>query len=1374
MLPSSGYFRSLTCPFFKSGFCERPHCHFRHVAEPTPSSSQQPAPNVEPIPGNTVAPAVAAPAPAPAAPAAALPVDSTLLQEMVSRAVREALQSGAAGALNTDAIAASLSAAPLPQPAPQPEPEPEPKPERRARKHRVFTIPASVSYKPTPLRDLERRRSTAEPRFSDDEDDGSDETPTSAATLAASAAEETAKESETSSKTAQAAETAPTPATTAEESTSKESEEFDLLEQIMAESSKPIQMTSTLRRRLRARPVVFRAAATRTDGDETYEPAGGEPVDADSTPVYRPTRKADSAGDGGGSVGADGPAAAEKSIVAIDKSSGVELQRSAEGRTITTSETAGASCGVTKSADVVKEAASADSLERHLNSDKDKDNSKQVSVSSGNSEYSSMNGFSVSSMKSESVVVKPDPDGAGSTADRALTVNGSAPCPSEPPTDASAARKRSHTSSEGDERPSKRRHSDSGRASGERDRSRHDSKHRDKHRSSKERERDKHSSKERDKHRSKERDKHSSKERDKHSSKERDKHSSKERDKHSSTKDRDSQKSSKESDKHSSSKDRDKHRSSSKDRDKRSSSTHHKSHSNDGDKSRSRSSTEGDGKSVHSSKSREGAKSDRHQDKSKSSHSSSGEERSKNKEHRSLSHSRKDKSSSSKDLEKSSSSKTRDGKSGHKSSTGDSHRTSSSSGSKEMKRSSSRDAGRPGEPPTRPGPSSDDLAEPGPSQPAKSSFDSTGGRSGSGSPLPDLSALEELPDMWEYPEGLLQPSDVDSDSDDSDGEDTLAECERMFNEYKAPADGPQLTAALNKARALQEKAAKEAEKSSTEVVGKKRVAHTAGLDQPSRPAPRVAPKVTPAQAMHARWQKLAEMQQQRIAQLEEQQRQREAENSRLPPLLPQPPVPKRRRVAHVPNVGALLKPPVASPAATPATSSASPAKTVTPAQTAPRGGKRLAHTPTTASVARPKIPADLGGKVPTAIRQRYLDHFCTELLKVYPGDEAQAYKKALEEEQVVYSRSPSRRVYVNLSVGAVKRLRDAAALKSTSQNGGVPVANRTVSHLDVLAGRGGTTGSWSIERTKKADETWTAAELYSRMTKHVLTEEQLEKNGFPRPDPLGRPGRAHLAHVDSRARITRAGATYRECIRCARTYEVSAEGRQVVPNSCAYHWGRPYTFRGVTKYRCCNMVAPAEPCCDADCHVSDNFDPDNLIGYMATMEKPDPEDGDHGVFALDCEMSYTTQGCELTRVTVVNAQGDTVYETIVKPDNPIIDFNTRFSGIKESDMEGVTVTIRDVQAVLLNMFSNKTILIGHSLESDFKALKLIHPTVADTSVVFPHKNGPPFKRGLKMLCQEYLKRFIQDDVGGHDSAEDAISAMDLMMWRLREDAKLMR
>lgn len=87
----------------------------------------------------------------------------------------------------------------------------------------------------------------------------------------------------------------------------------------------------------------------------------------------------------------------------------------------------------------------------------------------------------------------------------------------------------------------------------------------------------------------------------------------------------------------------------------------------------------------------------------------------------------------------------------------------------------------------------------------------------------------------------------------------------------------------------------------------------------------------------------------------------------------------------------------------------------------------------------------------------------------------------------------------------------------------------------------------------------------------------------------------------------------------------------------------------------------------------------------------------------------------------------------------------RFSGITEENMMGVTTTLLDVQATLLSMFSEKTILIGHSLESDFKALKLIHNTVVDTSTVFPHKNGYPQKRALKNLCSEYLRKIIQND-----------------------------
>lgn len=61
------------------------------------------------------------------------------------------------------------------------------------------------------------------------------------------------------------------------------------------------------------------------------------------------------------------------------------------------------------------------------------------------------------------------------------------------------------------------------------------------------------------------------------------------------------------------------------------------------------------------------------------------------------------------------------------------------------------------------------------------------------------------------------------------------------------------------------------------------------------------------------------------------------------------------------------------------------------------------------------------------------------------------------------------------------------------------------------------------------------------------------------------------------------------------------------------------------------------------------------------------------------------------------------------------------------------------------MFHSRTILIGHSLDSDLKALKLIHETVVDTSVLYPHKMGLPKKKALKTLCIDHLKRIIQEN-----------------------------
>ena len=88
--------------------------------------------------------------------------------------------------------------------------------------------------------------------------------------------------------------------------------------------------------------------------------------------------------------------------------------------------------------------------------------------------------------------------------------------------------------------------------------------------------------------------------------------------------------------------------------------------------------------------------------------------------------------------------------------------------------------------------------------------------------------------------------------------------------------------------------------------------------------------------------------------------------------------------------------------------------------------------------------------------------------------------------------------------------------------------------------------------------------------------------------------------------------------------------------------------------------------------------------------------------------------------------------------------------------------LQDVQAQLMYKLDAKDVLIGHSLESDLRAVKMLHSRVVDTSVVFPHKMGPPFKRALRTIAAEQIQRIIQQDVDGHDSKEDALACLDIM------------
>lgn len=92
--------------------------------------------------------------------------------------------------------------------------------------------------------------------------------------------------------------------------------------------------------------------------------------------------------------------------------------------------------------------------------------------------------------------------------------------------------------------------------------------------------------------------------------------------------------------------------------------------------------------------------------------------------------------------------------------------------------------------------------------------------------------------------------------------------------------------------------------------------------------------------------------------------------------------------------------------------------------------------------------------------------------------------------------------------------------------------------------------------------------------------------------------------------------------------------------------------------------------------------------------------------------------------------------------------------------------IEQVQEKLIQLITPETILVGHSLENDLKALKIFHDKVIDTALVFEHPRGPPAKPSLRYLTERFLKRVIQDSDQGHDSIEDARATMQLVLFKL--------
>jgi len=145
----------------------------------------------------------------------------------------------------------------------------------------------------------------------------------------------------------------------------------------------------------------------------------------------------------------------------------------------------------------------------------------------------------------------------------------------------------------------------------------------------------------------------------------------------------------------------------------------------------------------------------------------------------------------------------------------------------------------------------------------------------------------------------------------------------------------------------------------------------------------------------------------------------------------------------------------------------------------------------------------------------------------------------------------------------------------------------------------------------------------------------------------------------------------------------------------------------------------------------------------------------------------------LARVSVVHCRSDTVLiDDYVLPQEPVVDYLTRFSGINPGDLDPSSssshnnshralVTMRTAYLKLRVLVDRGCIFVGHGLDKDFRMLNMFVPPsqIIDTVMIFRQEKSRMIS--LRFLANYLLGRDMQQDT--HDSIEDAKMAYQIYL-----------
>jgi RNA exonuclease 1 len=272
------------------------------------------------------------------------------------------------------------------------------------------------------------------------------------------------------------------------------------------------------------------------------------------------------------------------------------------------------------------------------------------------------------------------------------------------------------------------------------------------------------------------------------------------------------------------------------------------------------------------------------------------------------------------------------------------------------------------------------------------------------------------------------------------------------------------------------------------------------------------------------------------------------------------------------------------------------------------------------------------------------------------------------------------------------------------------------------------------------------------------------------------------------------------------------------------------------RWTCCDQPGAADPCSGAYEHIPRMQTLTELSKLYQFHSTPlvSPKQSDvRPAVAIDCEMGTAVSGdSELIRLTLIDYfSGAVLIDKIVEPDVPMLHLNTKYSGVSwavfnRARRQGISLKGKGgARRAVWKYVGADTIVIGHGITNDLRALRWIHTLVADSMIVETgrmkrkeaetaneeisaqgnlsrsdtaveglvqrltlvsesqstnispsqlQENTPkpvrvrkPGKLALKTLAKQYLGRDIQtNERKGHDSLEDAIAARDLIHWNV--------